>query len=103
MATSTQLEALKAHLSITDNESDTALIEVIDAVDAAVDRWLDGEVDYPEIRLGKKMLAGRWYRRRNSPGGLEPLGELGPVYVSRNDPDIADLLGLGSKRRLIIS
>lgn len=47
------------------------------------------------MQEGATMLAARVDRRRNSPAGVEALGELGPVYVSRNDPDVAQLLGLG--------
>ncbi|KQB84940.1 hypothetical protein [Corynebacterium oculi] len=48
-----------------------------------------------DVAFGAKMLCARIYRRRNSPAGVEALGELGPVYVSRNDPDLAQLLKLG--------
>jgi hypothetical protein len=42
------------------------------------------------------MMAGRLFRRRESPAGVAAFGELGAVYVMRNDPDVAMLLGLGS-------
>lgn len=51
------------------------------------------------IIRGFTMLVARLYRRRNSPGGIEALGETGPVYISRRDPDIAMLLGLGEYTR----
>lgn len=48
---------------------------------------------------GATMLAARIYRRRNSPAGVESFGELGPIYVQRNDPDVAQLLDLGTYTR----
>lgn len=75
------------------------LAEVAEAVTALVVAYRglpdDGD-DWPaNVSLGAKMLAARLYRRRNSPAGVEALGELGPVYVSRNDPDLSQLLELG--------
>lgn len=72
---------------------------VVLAVSALVSSYHDtpdeGE-DWPEnIKLGAVMLAARVYRRRNSPAGVESLGEMGPVYISRNDPDLAQLLQIG--------
>lgn len=69
------------------------------AVLAAVARWHDLDPDefdqWPaDRREGAVMLAARLHRRRNSPAGVESFNELGPVYVSRRDPDVAMLLGL---------
>lgn len=66
-----------------------ALIVSYKGIPAPGTQWGD------DIKLGATMLAARIYRRRNSPAGVESLGELGPVYVSRNDPDLAQLLKLG--------
>lgn len=44
---------------------------------------------------GGVMLAGRLWRRKDTPGGVAVLGDAGPVYVRRNDPDVALLLELG--------
>jgi hypothetical protein len=38
----------------------------------------------------------RFYRRKDSPAGFQLQGMEGAVYVSRNDPDIAQLLGIGA-------
>lgn len=69
------------------------------AVRALVATYVDAPApghDWPDnIRLGAVMLAARVYRRRNSPAGVESLGEMGPVYISRNDPDLAQLLQIG--------
>ncbi|MCM3577446.1 hypothetical protein M3686_04765 [Micrococcus luteus] len=42
------------------------------------------------------MLTARLYRRRNSPAGVEAFTEGGATYVSRWDPDVAQLLRIGS-------
>ncbi|AEX49316.1 hypothetical protein CDBH8_1798 [Corynebacterium diphtheriae BH8] len=49
----------------------------------------------PRWRRGCIMLAARMDRRRNSPAGVDTMGEIGVVYVSRKDPDIAQLLEIG--------
>ena len=46
---------------------------------------------------------GRLYRRRNSPAGVESFSDIGgAVYVQRNDPDIAMMLGIGTYARPVI-
>ncbi|MFC4127388.1 head-tail connector protein [Nocardia rhizosphaerae] len=95
---------VKAHLRVTDTTDDDLIAGAVAAVNALVWRWFGTDeiaasgwpVDQAQ---GAVMLAARVYRRRNSPSGVEALGELGPVYVSRNDPDIAALLGLGAYER----
>lgn len=54
------------------------------------------------LTQGAVMLAARVVRRRNSPAGVESFTELGPTYVSRYDPDLDRLLGLGGWRRLVV-
>lgn len=83
--------------------ADAALVaEAVEAVNTLVRSWncaalAVGLDDWPaNIVKGANMLAGRLYRRRNSPNGVESFGELGPVYVQRRDPDIAMLLNIGS-------
>jgi len=83
------------------------LDQPVAAVNALIGSWVDPPVDvdgnpadYPaNIAVGGAMLAARLYRRRNSPAGVEAMGDLGPVYVQRNDPDVALLLGLGNHRK----
>lgn len=50
----------------------------------------------PYVIDGASMLAARLFRRRNSPAGVETFTDQGAVYVQRNDPDIAQLLRLGT-------
>lgn len=58
--------------------------------------WLEDADGTPTdlAKAGALMLAGRLYRRKNSLGGLETLGDGGVAYVARTDPDISRLLGL---------
>ena len=42
------------------------------------------------------MLIARIDRRRMSPSGVETVTEMGPVYISRKDPEVAQLLELGT-------
>lgn len=56
-----------------------------------VTRWAD------KVELGAVMLAARLVRRRNSPQGVAAFTEVGgAAYVSRMDPDVAQLLRLGA-------
>lgn len=56
--------------------------------------------EWPErVTTGADMLAARLYRRRSTPSGVETFGDFGPVYVRRNDPDVAMLLELGDYAR----
>lgn len=71
-----------------------------DTVAAAVDlveSWKGAPQEKwpPRWRRGCIMLAARMDRRRNSPAGVDTMGEIGVVYVSRKDPDIAQLLEIG--------
>lgn len=51
--------------------------------------------EYADQELGAVMLAARWYARRTSSQGIASFGDFGPAYVTRTDPDVAQLLGLG--------
>lgn len=75
---------------------------VVPAVNAFVREIHTGDDLAPDIVQGAVMLAARITRRRNSPGGIESFGELGPQYVSRFDPDIEKLLKLGPWRKLVV-
>lgn len=80
------------------------LDSICEAVASLVSQWLpENEHTAAHVTLGAEMLAARLYRRRATPSGVEALGELGAVYVARYDPDIAQLLGLGSHRRMVIA
>lgn len=105
----TSAELVKAHLDITDNRDDAPIGRAVAAVNAKVRTWpvvapADGAEDWsaPELAHiveGATLLAARLFRRRNSPDGVAQFATDGPVYVSRNDPDVAMLLGLGQHQR----
>lgn len=91
---------VKAYLGISDERDDEAIQSVIAAVNSLLESWKGDPALWPEHWLqGGVMLASRIYRRRNSPAGVESFGELGGVYIQRNDPDVAQLLGLGVFKR----
>jgi hypothetical protein len=101
---------VKAQLKIADNADDAALGDIVAAVNAVVRglpvvRRLNPDPDpgpftWPaNVVHGANMLAGRLFRRRNSPTGIEAFGANGPVYVNRNDPDVAMMLELGDYAR----
>lgn len=97
---------VKGAQGITDVRDDSRLAALVGAVNALVRTWpcsepARGLEDWqaPEVANvveGATMLAGRLFRRKNSPAGVEAFGADGAVYVQRNDPDVAMLLGLGA-------
>lgn len=99
-----ELAPLKARLHLVDSAHDAELTRLIAVVSALVTEWVGpAAAETAPVKLGAEMLAARLWGRRNSPAGLESISEAGPVYVSRNDPDIAQLIGLGVHRRPVVS
>ncbi|AWY04757.1 head-tail connector protein [Gordonia phage Emperor] len=96
-ATPTTEPQVREYLGLGEHAND-GLGDVVGAVNALVARWRPTTTGtWPaDVTTGATMLAARVWRRRNSPAGVETFGELGPLYVQRNDPDIAMLLGLGN-------
>lgn len=98
------LAGVKTELGITDDRSDTRLTAKVEAVNALVAAWpvvaaADGAADWTGHKAavnGANMLVARLWQRRNSPLGFEQVGDGLAAYVSRNDPDLAMMLGLGS-------
>lgn len=80
-------------------EPDQDVVDTVAAVNELVRAWIpvpaDGQPWPQRVVRGCTMLAGRLYRRRNSPGGVEVFGAEGAAYVSRSDPDVAQLLRIG--------
>jgi hypothetical protein len=78
---------------------DQDVVDTTAAVNAVVKRWKptpEAGLPWPDDTVrGAVMLAGRMYRRRNSPGGVEVYGSDGATYVARTDPDVAMLLQIG--------
>lgn len=54
---------------------------------------------FPRVLLGSTMLGARLVRRRNTPDGVAAFAEGAPVYVRRNDPDVAQMLAIGASRK----
>lgn len=85
-------------------DTDIELVEeAVDAVNDLLVAW-KGDITFPARYIrGGVMLAARLYRRRNSPGGVENMGQdIGVVYIQRNDPDIAMLLEIGTYRKPVV-
>ncbi|MCQ4120408.1 hypothetical protein [Rhodococcus tibetensis] len=99
-ATPVTTDAVRDYLHLDDQTDATALTSAVAAVNDLLVDWFGVPAVWPARRVqGGVMLASRIYRRRNSPSGVESFGELGPIYVQRNDPDVAQLLGLGHYQR----
>jgi hypothetical protein len=98
------LPGVRAFLRIpaTDTQDDTRLELVVAAVNSLVRCWPCSEASVgaeeftANVVEGANLMAGRLFRRRESPAGVAAFGDQGPVYVMRNDPDVAQLLQLGS-------
>lgn len=103
----TTVPKVRAYLSMSEaDERDAELLtDVVAAINSEVRTWgiaadaTDAETWPERIEHGATMLAGRLFRRKGSPAGVESFGSLGAAYVMRNDPDIAMLLKLGSWQR----
>jgi len=65
----------------------------------------DGLSYHPDAEAyqGGVMYAAREFRRRNSPAGIEILGDAGTSFVSRYDADIERALHTGAWARPIIA
>lgn len=98
----TSVADAKVYAGISDTRDDARLEQIVAAVNSQVRTWRCSEAAvgltvWPgHLALGATMLAARLLRRKNSPGGVEAFGTDGAVYVTRTDPDVAQLLGLGS-------
>lgn len=94
-------------MNVTLPTDDAHLALVVPAVNAYVgslpniDWTVDGLIWAETTRLGAIMLAARMYRRKNSPGGIEAVGEV-TTYVARYDSDIARLLNIDSFKKPMV-
>lgn len=93
-ATDAALVADQLNMDPTDGAVLGRLAATVAAVNALVPRMARTPPD--AVTLGATMLAARLYRRRNSPEGVATFTADGAVYVQRNDPDVAMLLGIGA-------
>lgn len=105
------VDAVKALYRVATNADDDLIAAAVAAANAYVARLPYAQTDPPtdppswpaDVVYGANLLAGRAYRRKNSPGGVETVTDLGgAVYAVRNDPDIAQFLGTGAYARPIV-
>jgi hypothetical protein len=97
----TSATAVREWLQLTGEQSadEAKVADYVAATNALVSRFCTPETDGswgPDVHLGARMLAGRLYRRRNNPAGMAEFAAEGPVFIQRNDPDIAMLLRIGA-------
>lgn len=78
---------------VEDQRRDLAVPAVLDDAGAVVTPASFSST--PRIVLGAAMYVGRLVARKGSPQGLASFGEFGPATVLRQDPDVAQLLGIG--------
>lgn len=103
--TSTPLVKATLRIAADDLRDDDELDAIVAAVNSELRTWriseaaIDAGAWPARLERGATMLAGRLFRRKNSPAGVESFGSLGAAYVMRTDPDIAMLLKLGSWQR----
>ena len=100
MAAPITVEDMQRHLG--SSHTEPSLPDTIAAVVDLVEVWKSSPIaDWPERwRLGCMMLIARVDRRRMSPSGVDTVTEMGPVYMSRKDPEVAQLLEIGTYSRL---
>lgn len=104
-ATLPDVKAYVSILSPADTIDDNRLTRIVAAVndlvrDLPIADDADGLDNWPaRVVEGATMLAGRIWRRKDSPSGVDSFGAFGPVYVQRNDPDVAQLLRMGQYAR----
>ncbi|HCD1553131.1 hypothetical protein HMPREF3153_09730 [Corynebacterium sp. HMSC06C06] len=103
MAAEITLQDMAAHLGT--SRPDETLREVIDATVELVEGWKGAPIaEWPERwRLGTMMLIARIDRRRQSPSGVDTVTEMGPVYIARKDPEVAQLLEIGTWRKPVVA
>lgn len=91
--------------TVTDTQT---LDDIVDAVNDIVrrlpvaSRAVDQETWPAAIRLGSTQLCLRLWRRKDSMDGVVAFAGDAPVYVQRNDPDVAQLLELGSYAKPVV-
>lgn len=100
----TTRDAVKDWLRLTTSNDDADLDDIVAAVDEFVRGLTSVERIEPDLTaesawpnrysLGARMLAGRLYRRKNSPEGVATFIGEGVAYVRRVDPDVGQMLRL---------
>jgi hypothetical protein len=87
------LDALRASMGTISNINNANLERSFNAAKLWVtDRVMASKLNDPETQEAILLLAGRLYKRRQSPEGVSGWGELGVIRILANDPDIERLL-----------
>lgn len=98
------IEGVTARLNMQTPPTEPELVLLGDIVEAVNDlvrrlpvaaRAVDEDEWPAAVRLGATQLALRLWRRKDSMDGVVQFAGDAPVYVQRNDPDLAQLLELG--------
>lgn len=77
-----------------------AYVDALPSIDRVTDT--EGNTQWAgTTHLGAVMLASRLYRRKNSPHGIESVGDMS-TYVSRYDSDISRLLNIDTFRKPLV-
>lgn len=76
--------------------SSSATLSAAATASGTVSVVLEDNAWAPNVELGANMLAARLWRRRDSADGVSDMAAQGPIYVERNDPDVALLLKIGA-------
>lgn len=102
MASEITMQDVADHLGTSRPEPDVK--GLIASTVALIESWKGVSLaEWPDHwRQGAIMLIARFDRRRNSPSGVDTITEMGPVYVSRRDPDVAQLLEIGTFARPVV-
>lgn len=93
-------------ITVIGSQEQTILPLIVDAVNVYVESL--PHIDRDEAgqwaattHLGAILLAARLYRRKNSPGGIEAVGD-SMSYIARYDSDISRLLNTDSFRKPVV-
>ena len=101
------VDAVAGWLGIPESAAGTVerahIATAVKAVNAQIREWHPTPEVLPEsIVHGAVMLAARVTRRRNSPAGVEVMGDMGATYVARYDVDLDRFLQIGAYRRPMV-
>lgn len=87
----------------------TGLAAAVDAAAAWVQQkrsdldWSSPDAPGKAVKLGATMLAWRWYQRYSSSLGVTGYPDMASGGILRYDPDIAQLLGIGSSGAFVFA
>lgn len=86
---------IDADARIFNNDASALMQKIIEAVESHWETHFevpDADPRPAHIDLALKMQAGRLWKRRQTPEGVQGVADFGVIRVTRFDPDIDDLL-----------